>query len=125
MQTSCFALYDGAGRVSIARFAPRGTPAGFRVCRELAPGDWFNRVDFDEYRARYLREILDKLDPKRTYERLCRLAGGAEPVLLCWEKPPFTARNFCHRRMVADWFERTLGVQVPEREPQLALFGSP
>ncbi len=124
MQTSCFALYDGPGRISIARRPPRNTPAGYRVCRELAPGEWFNRVDIDEYRARYFREILDKLDPRATYDRLCRLAEGAEPVLLCWEKPPFTRANFCHRRLVADWLERALGIKVPEREPQLALFAS-
>jgi hypothetical protein len=28
------------GRISIARFAPRGTPAGYRVYSPLAPGDW-------------------------------------------------------------------------------------
>ena len=125
MQTSCFDLYDGPGRISIARFAPRKAPAGYRICRELAPGEWFNRVDIDEYRARYFREILDQLDPKLMYERLGKLAGGAEPVLLCWEKPPFTRENFCHRRLVADWFERALGIEVPERESQLGLFASP
>jgi hypothetical protein len=44
-----------------------------------------------------------------------RLAGGAEPVLLCWERPPFTADNWCHRRMVAAWFG--VGVALEEHVP--------
>jgi hypothetical protein len=35
-----FFTYTGPGRVSIARWAPRDTPAGFRIFKPLAPGDW-------------------------------------------------------------------------------------
>jgi hypothetical protein len=44
----------------------------------------------------------------------------AEPVLLGCERPPFSMTNFCHRRLVAEWFEREVGVEVPEvgQEPQ-------
>ena len=38
MKTSSFFSYTGPGRISIARFAPRGTPAGVRVYKRLAPG---------------------------------------------------------------------------------------
>jgi hypothetical protein len=54
----------------------------------------------------------------------------AEPVLLCYEVPPFTApqpiaqaglttigrQNWCHRRLVAVWFQETLGIEVAELE---------
>jgi hypothetical protein len=72
-------------------------------------------------------EILKKLDPKRVYAELVALVAE-EPVLLCWEVPPFTApqpipqagltmigrSNWCHRRIVAAWFKQTLGIDVPE-----------
>jgi hypothetical protein len=45
------------------------------------------------------------LDPRELYEAL-----GEEAVLLCWEKPG----EGCHRRLVAEWFEASLGVVVPE-----------
>lgn len=117
MKTASFFTYQGPGRISIARSAPRRTPSGFRVFRDLAPGKWFNSVDRAEYRELYLREILGRLDPRQTHERLIELAGPAEPVLLCWEKPPFDSKNWCHRRMVAEWFGETLGIEVPELEP--------
>jgi hypothetical protein len=121
MKTASFFTYAGPGRISIARFAPRGTPAGFRTFRALAPGPWFNSVERDEYVQRYDAEILSRLDPQETFDRLHELAGEAEPVLLCWERPPLTAENWCHRRIVAEWFQDRLGVAVPEFEAQAAL----
>jgi len=35
MKTSSWRLYQGPGRVSISRFAPRAAPAGYAVCRRL------------------------------------------------------------------------------------------
>jgi hypothetical protein len=32
----------------------------------------------------------------------------------CASTAPFMATNWCHRRMVAEWFLRELGVDVPE-----------
>ena len=71
------------------------------------------RLSLVEYRPRYAA-ILDRLDPREQWELLHAKAGGAEPVLLCWERPPLDDRNFCHRRLVAAWFEQHLGVEVPE-----------
>jgi hypothetical protein len=64
------------------------------------------------------------LDPQQTWDQLHELAAGAEPVLLCWEQPPFTESNFCHRRMAATWFRRELGevvdeLQQPSKSPDL------
>jgi hypothetical protein len=120
MKTSCFAVFQGPGRISIARFAPRATPAGFRVFKSLAPGDWFNKVTESEYRRRYFGEILSQLDPNDVVAQLEELAAGAEPVLLCWEKPPLTKDNWCHRRMVAEWLRTSLRLEVPELEASSA-----
>ncbi len=114
MKTSCFTVFQGPGRICIARYAPRGTPAGFKMFQKLAPGPWFNKVPEDEYRRRYFGEILEPLDPRQVLAELEELAGGAEPVLLCWEKPPLTTKNWCHRSMVAEWFAARLGIEVPE-----------
>ena len=115
MKTASFQTFTGNGRISIARFAPRWTPAGFRVFAALAPGPWFNKVGPDEYRERFDREIIGRLDPAKTWDQLHTIAGpDTEPVLLCWEKPPWTEQNWCHRRIVAGWLERALGVTIDE-----------
>lgn len=115
MKTASFFTYTGPGRVSIARYPPRNTPAGFRVYKALAPGPWFNSVSREEYERLYAQQLA-QLDPERVAANLQVLAGEAEPVLLCWERPPFTDTNWCHRRIVAAWFENALGVSVPELE---------
>ena len=116
MKTACFFEYTGPGRISIARFPPRGTPAGYRVYRALAPGPWFKSVPEAEYRKRYAKQLA-ALDPRATYDALVALAGDGEPVLLCWERKADleAGRVFCHRRIVAEWLGTTLGVNVPER----------
>ncbi len=116
MKSASFSDYTGAGRISIARFPPRGTPPGFRVYRALAPGPWFKSVDGDEYRRHYAAQLA-ALDPRATWDELHALAGGAEPVLLCWERKAdlVAGRAFCHRRIVAEWFAERLGERVGER----------
>lgn len=120
------------GRVGISLGSPRGQPAGFRLYKALAPtGDMLRMSDQAAYRVKY-EAILAQLDPQKVWEDLHRLAGKdeagnqIEPIILCFEKPPFTEKNWCHRRMAAEWFEKHLGVQVPERgyeveQPTLAL----
>ena len=116
MKTASFFEYTGPGRVSIARFPPRGTPAGFRVYRALAPGGWFKSVPEDEYRRRYAAQLVS-LEAKQVWDDLHALAAGAEPVLLCWERKADLAAGvtFCHRRIVAEWFAEALGETVAER----------
>ena len=103
--------------MSIARTAPRRVAAGFRIYKALAPGTWLfddqASKDYATYRERYFREILGPLDPQKVWDDLHRLAGEHEPVLLCHEhllKPG----DWCHRRMVAEWFEDKLGIAVLE-----------
>jgi hypothetical protein len=59
------------------------------------------KADYDAHFA----EILANLDPVEVYQTL-----GENAVLLCWEKPG----DACHRRLVAEWLERHLGIEVPE-----------
>ena len=113
MKTASFYTYTGPGRISIARYAPRSTPAGYRQYRALAPDADMLKMTQALYLPRYAA-ILERLDPQQVWDDLHHLAGDQEPVLLCWERPPFTASNWCHRRLAADWFQDRLGVEVPE-----------
>jgi hypothetical protein len=113
MKTACFFTYFGPGRVSIARFAPRQIPLGLRVYRPLAPGTWFNSVPYERYRELYFAQLAN-LHAQRVWDDLHALVAPHEPVLLCYERAPLTAVNWCHRTMVAEWFERTLGKTLVE-----------
>ena len=74
------------------------------------------KMDYAEYRPRF-GEILRRLEAVVIWDTLHSMTFDAEPVLLCFERPPLTAENWCHRRMVAEWFETEMGVIVPEWEP--------
>lgn len=121
MKTSAYHIYCGPGRIGISRGQPRygasggRVPPGYRMYRALAPGPWFRSVSVLEYVRRYRHEVLDRLDPREVWEELHRLAESEEPVLLCFERAPFSRSNWCHRRIVAEWLERAIpGVAVEE-----------
>ena len=114
MRTASFFTYTGPGRISVARWAPRRTPASFRVYRPLNPtADRLKMARAD--REPLYRAILARLDPRQVVADLHRLAAPHEPVLLCRERPPFSEAVWCHRRMVAAWLAETLGLEVPEQ----------
>ena len=117
MKTASFFTFTGPGRVSIALYAPPNAPAGFRRYAPLVPRRDMLKLPYDHYREIYTGEILAKLDPHAVAGDLQRLAGVHEPVLLCWKKPPFTATNWCHRRMVAEWLGLYLDLQIAEHTP--------
>ena len=56
------------------------------------------------YIREYYNQVLSKLDCDAVYKKL------NERILLCYEEP----EEFCHRQIVASWFELLLGEQVPE-----------
>ncbi len=99
---------DFGSSVSIALRAPnwyRGRRYPF-----LAPRRAMLKMAEAIYRVEY-QKILDKLDPHKVFADL-----GENAILLCWEAPG----KFCHRRLVAEWLEKHLGVNVPElQEPGL------
>lgn len=88
--------------VSISVGVPRFFKGMHR--KELAP-TWammkMSRQDYDNA----FQKKLEKLEAKAIYEQLPDNA-----VLLCYEKP----NDWCHRRMVAEWFENELGIVVEE-----------
>jgi hypothetical protein len=112
MNTSSFEISgDHPQSVSIAGQCPDNFHG--RLYKKLAPKfkdyvDYKATGDFIKYTEKYYSEVLDKLDPKRVFDDL-----GETAILLCWEAPGI----FCHRRLVAEWFEKTLGVNVPEFRP--------
>lgn len=67
------------------------------------------------YAAEYKRLVLDHLDPLEVYKSIVSKLGE-NVTLLCFEtlqKPG----EYCHRRMVANWFETNLSIEVPEWQP--------
>lgn len=114
MKTGSFFTIVRPGRISIARSQPRNYK--LPEFRPLAPGKWFHSVTEAEYRVLYA-EQLAQLDSQQVWDELHRIAGDHEPVICCWEKPG----EFCHRRLVAEWLEDSLGVDVPELLPKTRL----
>lgn len=88
--------------ICIARWAPswKGRKelrlAPLSAARKAATAEEYDRIFFAQ---------LADLDPA---EIATALGDGA--VLLCYEPPGFR----CHRRAVAEWLEKALGIEVPE-----------
>ena len=109
MQTSNFRI---SGKNPKAVAISRGIPPWYTGARliELAPSRVLMQVKDDtEYNRRYKAEVLAGLDPQDIIEAL-----EPESILLCWENPG----EPCHRRLVAEWLEKELGIEVPEFEPK-------
>lgn len=58
------------------------------------------------YVQEYWNQVLQKLNPEEVYQKL------DNSILLCYESND----KFCHRHIVAAWFEILLGVKVPEQK---------
>ena len=89
--------YHGPGNI---RLAP--TWAMIRIAKE----------DPKLYK-RYYNVLLLKLNPFNEFNRMEAMVNNGA-ILLCYEKPG----EFCHRRLVAEWFEFHLGIEVPEFQSQ-------
>jgi len=107
---------------------PRGM--GMPTYPALAPPYRLHDLVKPLYEAEYQAQLM-ALNASKVWGHLYELADGHEPVLLCWERPPFNDQNWCHRRMVARWLETALpGLKIPEFEvepvivPQLDMWGS-
>jgi hypothetical protein len=78
----------------------------------LAPGPWFNSVEPEEYRRRYLAQLA-RLDPHEVLSDLLELAGECVPVMVCFE-PPQAGSKWCHRGLISAWFGDEIGLEVFE-----------
>jgi len=90
-----------------------GVPLGFAGLhyRKLAPKkdwweQWYNeKLSDDWYTRKYNETVLNNLDPVTILKEF-----GDNKILLCWEKPG----KFCHRHLIADWLNKSTGVNVQE-----------
>ena len=96
----------------------RGKDANYtgEVCSLLAPKFSFWKIWHDNigviteeentkyYIKEYYRQVLEKLDVKEIYQKL------DNSILLCYEE----SDEFCHRHIVAEWFQILLNVEIPE-----------
>jgi len=84
--------------VSISQWPPKGYTG--EKYKQLAPTPGIikdykaGKLSNEDYVPRYIREVLDKLDPIKVYHEL----NGK--ILLCYEK----SEDFCHRHLVWRWF---------------------
>lgn len=119
MKTSYFTnILNLEKPLSISRFPPKWYTGP--QLKLLAPSESLLKAALlglpkVEYRARFKAEVLDQLDPAEVYEAI--LAEHGDVTLLCYEtlKKP---EDYCHRRMVAEWFETNLEIEVPEWTPE-------
>lgn len=112
MKTSSFSNYKGVNGVSIALYPPKWFTG--RSYASLTPPEdllrWWNNCqksnsDWARYRYEYQNQVLFKLKPAYLVKDL-----GEDAVLLCWCKPGAA----CHRRIVADFLEFNLSIDIPE-----------
>ena len=125
MKTSNFAMWSNnrdamRGAISISR-TPNfrsGWTKTMPECTLLFPSNALlmaykeGEIGWEEYAMRY-RAQLACLNLDKVWDYLHRLTVY-EPILLCWESSKTLDKNPCHRRLVADWFERKLGLEIKE-----------
>jgi len=99
-------LKTGLAPISIARF---NNYCNVALYPKLAPPPHIIFLDEKRYRQVY-EDILNGLDPHKCYAELETISEGNDIVLLCYEKEG----QFCHRHIVAEWFRRTLKIEVIE-----------
>lgn len=68
------------------------------------------QIDNFQYTEQFKEEVLNKLDKQGIKEFLDSFEQDI--ILLCYERPG----DFCHRHIVADWLESSLGYVVNEYE---------
>jgi uncharacterized protein (DUF488 family) len=103
-----------AGHLPQAVAISRGIPRGWqgRTYKPLAPA-WtlVKLTDNEQFIRLYRAQVLDRLDAAEVLREM----GADNFVLLCWEPPG----EFCHRRVVAAWLQKELGLVVEELNPKL------
>ncbi|MBN1547436.1 MAG: DUF488 family protein [Syntrophaceae bacterium] len=111
MKTSYFgnpAIRDNPNAVSISRWSPRWWGSRPRYIALAPSADLLRRskegLSWPDYVTEYKQTVLDQLDPVKVYADL------SDKIILCWE----SSNEECHRRLVAEWLEHALNVEIPE-----------
>ncbi len=114
MQTSSFRVCRLPGQIAIMASCKQPRRFGVQLSiPQLAPAWAWIGLPFPEYKLRFQSKLAE-LDPQAMWDMAHQIAKPYEPILVCTEVPPFHAQNWCHRRLVAKWFQDTLGHAVPE-----------
>ena len=104
-------------------------PGHRKVCISKKCPDWFTgprRPDLapsnpwaDNWRESYLHDLQARFPEPDTLRWLLEELGREvpEPILCCYEKNP----DRCHRRVLAEYVRKTLGMDIPEWGGQLSL----
>lgn len=112
MKTSCFKYYTGDMGVAICIYPPIDWNGLRFPALEPERSAFFaikhGTISQEEYERLYREKVLSKLDPQHIYDMF------KNNVLLCWEE----SRELCHRKIVANWIEENLGIEVPEWNKQ-------
>ena len=106
--------FQTAGHLPQAVAISRGLPRGWqgRVYRPLAPSWSLVKVtDQTQFIRLYRGQVLDQLEARQVLRDL----GGDDFIMLCFEPPG----EFCHRLVVAAWFQKELGLKAEEFNPKL------
>lgn len=111
MKTGTFRTYKGENGLSIAIYPPLNYTGAQYLSLTPDRQTFFaikaGEIDEEEYEKQYRERVLSKLNAKEIYKRF------QKNVLLCWED----AGEFCHRRIVADWIQEEIGIEIPEWKP--------
>ena len=104
IQTS---YYQKSGSLPNAVGISQGVPKWYTgaLYKKLAPPWEIVKIENEAtFRRLYHEKVLSKLNPVHVADDL------EGKVLLCWE----LSGQFCHRRLVAEWLEKNLLIEVPE-----------
>lgn len=99
----------GLTPISISVMFPRYSKIMYPEYKKLAPRYDMLKMDRQAYAIEF-EKILRGLDPVKVYAHLSDLSQGKDIVLLCYEKD----RNECHRKIVGEWLEKKLQINVRE-----------
>ncbi len=122
---SIFTAPRGPGLIAVTRSLPPHLAGRIKRYPALATPRRMSGINTKAAFCRaFFAGVLRDLDPAEEWAQLHELAGpGVEPVIACFERPPWSETNFCHRRLVARWFADRLGEEVLEMEPPPARQG--
>lgn len=97
----------GLETISIARFNRYYSGKKYEL---LAPPAEIIHIGEKEYIPLYFSRVLNNLTQEKVISDLTKLSEGKDVILLCYEK----SGDFCHRRLVADWLEKTTNEKILE-----------